>query len=140
MRRFYIIGFLCLMAFDTTAQICFKYVGMAAEPLEFSTDWLLRVLACPWSYGALAGYLCSFVTWMTLLRYAPIGPAFAASHLELVTVTVLSAWLFHEPLTLTKIAGGLLIVLGVLCLARDESAGETKEDGHDHAAGKADQA
>ncbi len=127
MKRFYIIGFLCLMAFDTMAQTCFKFVGMAAQPLEFSFGWLLRVLACPWSYGALAGYLCAFVSWMTLLRYAPVGPAFAASHLELVSVTILSAWIFHEPLTGAKIAGGLLIVLGVLCLAKNESADAAKE-------------
>jgi drug/metabolite transporter (DMT)-like permease len=127
MMRFYCIGFLCLMAFDTTAQICFKFAGMAAEPLEFSPDWLLRVLASPGAYGALACYCCSFFTWMTLLRYAPIGPAFAASHMELVSVTILSALLFHEPLTLPKIAGGLLIVLGVLCLAKDESAGTARE-------------
>ncbi|MDR3073744.1 MAG: EamA family transporter [Deltaproteobacteria bacterium] len=138
MMRFYCIGFLCLMAFDTTAQICFKFVGLAAEPLEFNLEWLLRVVTSPWSYGALAGYLCSFVTWMTLLRYAPIGPAFAASHLELISVTVLSAWLFHEPLTFPKIAGGLLILIGVLCLAKDESAGAAKDD-HDHAVRRANQ-
>ena len=123
MMRFYCIGFLCLMASDATAQLCFKFVGMDAEPLDFSLAWALRVLASPWAYGALAGYLCSFVAWMTLLRHAPIGPAFAASHLEVVTVTILSAWIFHEPFTLPKIAGGLLILLGVLCLAREESAG-----------------
>ncbi len=128
MRRFYIIGFLCLMAFDTLAQISFKYAGMAAAPLEFSPAWMLRVVSSPWAYGAICGYFCSFVTWMTLLRYAPIGPAFAASHLELVSVAILSVWLFHEPLNAHKIAGGLLIVLGVLCLAKDESGeGEKAE-------------
>lgn len=135
MRRFYCIGFLSLMVFDTLAQISFKYVGMAAEPLTFSLAWLLRVLESPWAYGALAGYFGSFVTWMTLLRYAPIGPAFAASHLELVSVTILSAWFFHEPLTFHKIAGGLLILLGVLCLAKEEDAASAGDrdthDGHE---------
>jgi len=121
MKRFYLIGFLCLMASDTLAQICFKFAGTAAEPLEFNLDWMLRILASPWAYGALVGYICSFLSWMTLLRYAPIGPAFAASHLELVTVTILSVWIFQESLTLSKVAGGLLIVLGVLCLAKGES-------------------
>lgn len=138
MKRFYLIGFFCLMASDTLAQTCFKLAGTAAQPLEFSPDWMLRILASPWSYGALAGYLCSFVTWMTLLRHAPIGPAFAASHMELISVTLVSAWFFHEPLTLPKIAGGLLILLGVLCLAKDESIGN--KDGDAHAAANANQA
>ncbi|MCL1980785.1 MAG: EamA family transporter [Proteobacteria bacterium] len=133
MKRFYLIGFLCLMASDSLAQISFKFAGMAAEPLEFGMNWVLRIMANPWSYGALLGYLCSFISWMTLLRYAPIGPAFAASHLELVTVTILSVWIFHEPLTLPKVVGGLLIVLGVLCLARDESAASGEEQAHDGA-------
>ena len=70
----------------------------------------------------MAGYLGSFISWMTLLKHAPIGPAFAASHLELVSVTLLSVWLFHEPLNSYKVVGGLLIILGVLCLAKNEDA------------------
>ena len=134
MKRFYLLAFLCLMASDTLAQTCFKLAGAAAEPLEPGMDWVLRIVQSPWSYGALTGYLCSFVTWMTLLRHAPVGPAFAASHMELISVTLLSAWLFHEPITLSKVAGGLLILLGVLCLAKDESAGAAGE-GHANAAG-----
>ena len=130
MMRFYGIGFLCLMISDTTAQTCFKFAGLDAAPLELSPAWVLRALASPWSYGALAGYLCSFVAWMTMLRRAPIGPAFAASHLEVVTVTILSIWLFNEPLTLSKVAGGLLILTGVFCLAREESAGAAREAGN----------
>lgn len=42
MKRFYLIGFLVLMGFDTLAQISFKYAGAQALPLEFSTGWLDR--------------------------------------------------------------------------------------------------
>ena len=121
MKRFYILGFLALMGFDTLAQICFKYASMHALPLDMDLAWCLRLFAQPWVYGAIAGYIGAFVTWMTLLKYAPVGPSFAASHLELVSVTLFSVWLFHEPLNGYKIAGGALILLGVLCLARSES-------------------
>jgi drug/metabolite transporter (DMT)-like permease len=122
MKRFLVTGFLALLSFDTLAQISFKYTAMDAEPLEFSPAWLLRVLGNPWISGALCGYLGAVVTWMSLLRRAPVGPSFAASHLELVSVTFFSVWLFNEPLNAPKIAGGLLILLGVLCLAKGESA------------------
>lgn len=121
MKRFYIIGFLALMAFDTLAQVSFKFTAITADPLELTPAWLVRVLTSPWVYGALGGYLGAFVTWMTLLRYAPVGPSFAASHLELISVTLFSVWLFHEPLNAYKVIGGLLIILGVLCLAKNES-------------------
>ncbi len=112
------------MAFDTLSQISFKYTSTQALPLDFSLDWFLRLFTNPWLYGAIAGYLGAFVTWMTLLRTAPVGPSFAASHLELISVTLFSVWLFHEPLNAYKVVGGVLILLGVLCLAKDETDGE----------------
>src|SRR5574344_1062554 len=98
MKRFYIIGFLVLMAFDTLAQLSFKQAGDSALPLEFSVHWLQRVFSQPWIYGAFVGYIGAFFTWMSLLKHAPIGPAFAASHLEIVSVMLLSVWLFDERL------------------------------------------
>ena len=121
-RRFYVIGFLMLMAFDTLAQISFKVAGTQALPLEFSADWLLRVFGQPWIYGAFIGYIGAFFAWMTLLKHAPIGPAFAASHLEIVAVLGLSVWLFGETIGWPQIAGGLLIVAGIGCLAMSETA------------------
>lgn len=120
MKRFYVSGFLLLMAFDTLAQLSFKLAGSHALPVTADAAWVARVFAQPWVYGAVAGYIGAFFTWMTLLRHAPIGPAFAASHLEVVSVTLLSAWLLHEPLTLPRVIGAMTIVAGILCLAAAE--------------------
>lgn len=119
--RFYLYGFLLLMGFDTLAQISFKFTALHAQPLEISSAWVLRVFAQPWLYGAFAGYLGSFFTWMTLLRRVPIGPAFAASHLEVISVMAASAWLFGEPLSLTRLLGAVLIFAGIGFLAYAES-------------------
>ncbi len=121
-KRFYIVGFLVLMAFDTLAQISFKTAGMHALPLEMSPAWLGRVFGQPWIYGAFVGYIGAFFTWMTLLKHAPIGPAFAASHLEIVSVLALSVWLFNETIGWPQVVGGLLIVAGIGCLAVSETA------------------
>ena len=75
MKRFYLLGFLLLMGFDTLAQISFKYAGSQALPVEASLAWLLRVFGQPWVYGAVIGYVGAFFTWMALLKHAPIGPA-----------------------------------------------------------------
>ena len=58
---------------------------------------------------------------MTLLKHAPIGPAFAASHLEMVPVLIISVLVFDERLTLAQILGGLCIVLGVACLSMSKA-------------------
>ncbi|MEO8747806.1 MAG: EamA family transporter [Rhodanobacter sp.] len=121
---FYLVGFTLLMAFDSVGAISFKVAGMHALPVEATTAWLLRLFGRPWVYGAVIGYIGAFFTWMTLLKHAPIGPAFAASHLELISVMLLSIWFFHEPLTVSKLLGAVAILAGIACLAlaeRDEA-------------------
>ncbi len=121
LRRLYLVGFLVLMCFDTLAQISFKLAGNHAMPLEATPAWLWRLVGQPWIYGAIAGYLGAFFTWMTLLEHAPIGPAFAASHLEIIAVLLLSGWLFGEHVGGLQMVGGLLIFGGIVCLAFSES-------------------
>ncbi|WP_151804950.1 DMT family transporter [Acinetobacter bereziniae] len=125
MRLFYIVGFIVLMSFDTLAQISFKYASIHAMPLTYDIAWLSRILTHYWIYGAILGYIGAFFTWMTLLKHAPVGPAFATSHLELISVTILSIWLFNEPLTLNKVIGAIFILAGVLFLAKHESQQNT---------------
>lgn len=122
--RFYLVGFLALMAFDTLAQLSFKQAGSQALPLEFSPAWLLRVFGRPWIYGAFVGYLGAFFIWLSLLKHAPIGPAFAASHLEIVSVLLLSHWLFGEHVGGLQLLGGAAILAGIVCLAFSEAASE----------------
>ncbi|HEY9191836.1 MAG TPA: EamA family transporter [Methyloversatilis sp.] len=124
-RRFYVIGFGALMAFDTLTQVSFKLATTHAGEFAMTLDWLLGIFHNFWIFGAVIGYVGSFITWMTLLKHAPVGPAFAASHLEVVTVLIISVLAFDEKLTLMQIVGGLSIVLGIICLSLSE-----KEEAH----------
>lgn len=126
MRRFYLIGFLVLMSFDTLAQLSFKLAGEQALPLEISWEWMGRVFGQPWIYGAFIGYAGAFFAWMVLLRHAPIGPAFAASYLEIVAVLLASAYFFGETIGWPQVAGTVLILAGIGCLALSESSSTSK--------------
>ena len=117
MRRFYLIGFLVLLSFDTIAQIGFKLAAVAAAPPELEIAWLGRIATERWIYLAVVGYLGAFVTWMTLLRYAPIGPAFAATHLDIVTVLIVSVMWLGETLSRPQVVGAALILIGITILA-----------------------
>lgn len=119
--KFYLIGFFALIVFDTFSQVCFKMAALQAEPFLIEVEWLTRVFQTPWVYGAILGYLGAFIIWMTLLRHVPVGPAFAASHLEVVGVIVISAPLFGEVLSNSQMFGALLVVAGVVCLAQSET-------------------
>jgi len=126
-RTFFIAALLVLLAFDTFTQVCFKFTALHADPLTFDLPWLLRVLSTPWVYCTILGYLGAFVTWMTVLRRISVGPAFAATHLEVVGVMVISVPLFHEVLTWLQYLGAVLILAGVFCLAYGEP-NHTPED------------
>lgn len=119
-RPLLLAGFLLLIGVDTFVQIGFKLAGEAAAPMTLDLPWLSRVVAQPWMYAVLAGYGAAFVLYMTIIKHAPIGPAFAASHLEIVTVTVFSVYVFGDKLTWVQGAGCLAIVAGVLVLAATE--------------------
>jgi drug/metabolite transporter (DMT)-like permease len=121
LTRFYLLGFLLLLGFDTFAQVSFKLAANHAMPLLMGVAWVLRVFTTPWTYAAILGYIGAFFTWMTLLRHAPIGPAFAASHLEVVGLLAISVLFFDERLSLLQLFGSALIVAGIVCLARSES-------------------
>lgn len=116
--RFYIIGFAVLAVFDTLAQVSFKFAALRTGPLDFTNKWVETAALTPWIYVAIGGYLGAFVTWMTLLEHAPIGPAFAASHIDVVTVLIVSVPLFKERLDPLQIAGAACIAAGILLLSR----------------------
>lgn len=120
-KRFYILGFGALMLFDTLTQVSFKLASTHAGEFALTLEWLLQVFHNIWIFGAIIGYVGAFLTWMTLLKHAPVGPAFAASHLEVVTVLIISVLYFGEHLSTMQILGALCIVAGIICLSRSEA-------------------
>lgn len=128
-RRFYVGGFALLAIIDTAIQIAFKLAARRTGEFAFTTAWFGSALANEWIYVAIAGYLITFVAWMTLLEDAPIGPAFVASHLQVVTVLAASVLLFHEHLQGRQIAGAVCILAGIACLGLSAQPQET-DDSH----------
>jgi len=120
-RAFYALGFGALMLSDTWTQVAFKLASLQTGPFALTPGWLKSAALAPWIYGAIAGYICSFITWMTLLKHAPVGPAFAASHLEVVPVLLISVPLFGDRLTMLQLIGAGCIVLGVILLSSSKS-------------------
>lgn len=119
--RFYAISFSVLVVFDSWTQVAFKLASRQTGEFIPQVHWLKAAALSPWILGAVAGYVGAFITWMTLLKHAPVGPAFAASHLEVVVVLIISVFLFGEHLTSGQIAGAASIVAGIILLSLSES-------------------
>ncbi|WP_392552874.1 EamA family transporter [Orbus wheelerorum] len=127
MKRFYIIGFACLLLFDTLGQTGFKFSALNARPLDYSLEWVIRILSNKWIYITTLSYIGAFFTWMILLKKAPVGPAFAASRLQIVTVMLVSIFIFNEPLTVTRTLGAIIIISGIIFLALAEKKLASKQ-------------
>lgn len=117
MKRFYLVGFLILLVFDTVAQVSFKLAAVHTAPAALDIAWIARLLAEVWIYAAVLSYLGAFVTYMTLLKHAAVGPAFAASHAEIVTTMLVSVVWLGERLSGLQVAGAVLIMCGIIVLA-----------------------
>lgn len=121
MRLKIILGFLALIAIDTFVQIGFKLAGNKIGEPTLDLAWLDRVVAEPWVLAVLAGYCAAFMIYMTIIKHVPIGPAFAASHMEIVTVTIFSWAYFGDSISVVQAIGCCSIVGGVLVLAATET-------------------
>jgi drug/metabolite transporter (DMT)-like permease len=119
-RSTIILGFALLIAVDTFVQIGFKFAGENTLPVTLDLPWLERVTREPWLLGVMVGYGAAFLIYMTIIRSAPIGPAFAASHLEIVTVTLFSVLFLGDRLSPWQAVGCCAIVCGVAILAATE--------------------
>lgn len=119
--RFYLLGFGALALFDTSTQIFFKLASMHAGNFTPTLQWASLVARTPWLYGAIFGYVCSFIAWMTVLKHAPVGPAFAGSHVSVIFVLLISVLCLGDHLSAMQVAGALSVMLGVAFLSLSKS-------------------
>jgi multidrug transporter EmrE-like cation transporter len=120
MKRLILLGFLLLMSIDTASQVCIKLAGNRIGPFDFDAAWLARAAVEPLIYLVLLSFGCSFVVYITLLKYAPVGPAYAAAHSHIVGVLLVSILVFGERLSLMQALGATAIIAGVTMLAATE--------------------
>ncbi|MEJ1934549.1 hypothetical protein WDZ92_30495 [Nostoc sp. NIES-2111] len=123
MNRRFLAGFLILLAFDTMGQVGFKLVADRVGAGSLDPAWVSALLHTPALNPGAAAYCGAFFTYMGLMRTADVGPLFAATHLDLVTVTLLSILWFGERLAPGQVAGLVLILGGVTMLGAEERSG-----------------
>lgn len=120
MRKLILFLFLLLLTIDTTANVLVKLASDRVGAFSGDAQWLLRVAQEPLVLAIVVCYIAAFITYMSLLKYAPVGPAYAAVHGHVVTVLVISLAFFGERLSLLQGLGCLFIVAGIIVLAVTE--------------------
>ena len=112
MSYVYVAGTLLL---TVLGQLVMKWQvsrGGLPDPAD-RVAFIWHMLGNPWVLGALAAGFGAALCWMLALNKLPLSHAYPFMSLSFALVLFLSAALLGEPLSWPKVAGVLLICLGV---------------------------
>ena len=110
------------IAFTVYGQLVLKWRISAHGSLPAETlpklQFLLSLFLDPVIFsGFFAGFLAS-IAWMAAMTKFDLSHAYPFMSLNFVVVILLSAWLLSEPLTVQRVTGVALIVIGTVVAAR----------------------
>ena len=95
---------------DTGGQLAFK--AAANAPGDGLTRWL-HMARRPWLWLGIGCYVIEFLIWIAFLSLLPLSEAILLGSINIVAVMVAGRILFGEKLTPLRVAGILLVTLGV---------------------------
>lgn len=107
---------------NAAAQILMKAGTNAVGYFEFSMENILPIglkLATEWHIAAaLFCYALSVVVWVLALSRVPVSIAFPLLSMAYIVTAVAAWYLLGEPLSMTKLVGIGVIILGVIIISR----------------------
>ncbi|WP_295993876.1 EamA family transporter [Rugamonas sp.] len=110
------------IALTVYGQIAIKMQVLAAGALPAAGAdkllFLLRLLLNPWIVSAFAAAFLASISWMGAMTKFPLSHAYPFMALNFVIVLLLGAWLFQEPISITKMVGMALICAGTVIAAQ----------------------
>ena len=119
MNYLYILLTIVLTVFG---QIAIKMQVLQAGPLPADPSdkfaFLIRLLLNPWIISAFAAAFLASISWMGAMTKFQLSHAYPFMSLNFVIVLGLSAWLFQEPMSMTRIIGVSLICIGTVVAAQ----------------------
>lgn len=106
------------ISFTVYGQIILKWrmQRLGAMPFELwdKVLFVLRVLFDPGVFSGICAAFLASVCWIVAMTKFELSYAYPFVSLCFVTVMILSAWLFGEPLSALKIFGVVFIVFGTI--------------------------
>jgi len=114
------LGLTLAIVMDTFVQLCWK---VAVERIPDTIGlWqsVYHILPDPFFQVALLLFLLQFFNWMIVLGRADLSYVQPITALSYLTVTGASTMLFHERLSLLRVAGLAMILLGVWFISQTD--------------------
>jgi drug/metabolite transporter (DMT)-like permease len=79
---------------------------------------LVKVAVAPWTIAGLSAYVLSVVLWMLVLSKVPATLAYPFIGLAFLFVLVAGVLFLDEQFSVGKLAGSLLIIVGIVLISR----------------------
>ena len=97
---------------DSGGQLAFK--AAASEPGHRNgTERWRFMLARPWLWVGIACYVAEFLVWLAFLSLVPLSDGVLLGSINIVAIMILGRVLFREKLKPMRVAGIVLVSIGV---------------------------
>lgn len=98
---------------DTGGQLAFKAAAGDPEAGDGLKRWL-HMARRPWIWLGIACYVLEFLAWIAFLSLLPLSRAILLGSINIVAIMLAGRLLFGEKLTRLRVAGIVLVTLGVV--------------------------
>jgi drug/metabolite transporter (DMT)-like permease len=113
-----VVGLILAIILDTFIQITWK-LSVSHVPADASAPATIRgALANPLFYAAMVAFGAQLFNWVRVLARADLSFAQPFTALSYITVLAISCRSLHESLSVSKIFGVALILVGVFFISR----------------------
>jgi drug/metabolite transporter (DMT)-like permease len=96
---------------DSGGQLAFK--AAASEPASHGMERWRFMLARPWLWVGIACYVAEFLVWLAFLSLVPLSDGVLLGSINIVAIMILGRVLFREKLAPMRVAGIVLVSIGV---------------------------
>lgn len=104
------------------SQLVMRWQVAGAGPLPSDTSgkfqFLVELLSNPWVATGVLATFGAGISWMLAMTRFEVSYAFPFVSLNYVLVLMASVLLFHESISISKVLGSLLIIFGIIVIAR----------------------
>jgi drug/metabolite transporter (DMT)-like permease len=118
----FILNFAALLCFTALGQFSFKLAADRLGIVSPDVAWFRMFFHEPSVALILFANLGALFSYLKMIKSSAVGPVFAAAHLSIVVVIVVSVAFLHETLNWVQALGCVAIMAGVAILAFTESS------------------
>lgn len=123
-----ILGLVLAIAIDTGLQILWKFAALSIPPGPLALTGLPALLVHPLFLAVGLTLVLQLVNWTAVLAHADLSYAQPITALSYISVLAMSAWVLHETISLEKVAGVVLVFVGVWLISRTDHKTERRAE------------